>query len=520
MASNIELIGAGCVAEGTGKSGNSDYPEAFPPGAPLGQHLRIERLVRLLPGRMLYLANNFSPLWNKRKCWACGHLYSPNRAQSCTMCGTPLRDRRFLVAVRWQAKQFPAYEGLYQQDLGQLRIMQPISMFYRDRKLITIYPYNGERLMADEPSPYNSDYMLIMAHRLAGLLNSYHKKGVKLAAFDASNIVKMPDGSPAWFDLDVERLLPSRDALKAEKDDPIARDVRRFCELMARHCNATHEGLLQFFEQGMEEGVYTEPNHLVEAIEDALDKYSDFVDSERMALFTDAGLVRGLNEDHWSCRQLADGVMLYVCADGMGGHAGGEWASEEACRVITEFMFAKVKTSELEPLKDHLKEAILQANSSVVAEGKRRGAAIGSTVVAAMVSFRKLLMAHVGDSRGYLLRNGSLKPLTKDHSLVALWVERGKLSREEARVHPKSNVLHSHLGQEDDLDVDLAVYDLKAGDRVIICSDGLWGEMPDEELEAIAVRFPKPKDCIQHLVRAAYASGGTDNTTVLVIDIP
>ena len=137
-----------------------------------------------------------------------------------------------------------------------------------------------------------------------------------------------------------------------------------------------------------------------------------------------------------------------------------------------------------------------------------------------MVSFRKLLMAHVGDSRGYLLRNGKLKPLTKDHSLVALWVERGKLSREEARVHPKSNVLHSHLGQEDDLDVDLGVYDLRAGDRILICSDGLWGEMPDEEIQTIVTRFPKPRNCVQQLVRAAYTGGGSDNTTVMIIDIP
>ena len=80
MASNIELIGAGCLAEGPVKSGKSDFPVPYKPGAPLGQHLRIERLVRVLPDRMLYLANNISPLWNKRKCWACGHLYSPNRA--------------------------------------------------------------------------------------------------------------------------------------------------------------------------------------------------------------------------------------------------------------------------------------------------------------------------------------------------------------------------------------------------------------------------------------------------------
>ena len=77
-----------------------------------------------------------------------------------------------------------------------------------------------------------------------------------------------------------------------------------------------------------------------------------------------------------------------------------------------------------------------------------------------------------------------------------------------------------HLGQEDDLDVDLSVFDLKSGDRVLICSDGLWGEIPETEIGHIVCRFPKPKDCVQHLVRAAYAAGGSDNTTVMVVDIP
>ena len=117
-------------------------------------------------------------------------------------------------------------------------------------------------------------------------------------------------------------------------------------------------------------------------------------------MFTDSGLVRALNEDTWSCTALADGVMLYVCADGMGGHAGGEWASANACDSISKYMDTKVQTSELEPLRVHLEDAIREANGSIVAEGKRRGAAIGTTVVAAMVSFRKLLIAHVGDSQG------------------------------------------------------------------------------------------------------------------------
>lgn len=520
MASNIEVIGAGCLADGVSTSGKSDFPVPIRPNAPIGQHLRVERLVRVLPDRMLYLANNHSPLWSHRKCWACGHLYSPNRAQSCTLCGTPLRDRRFLVSVHLDADKFTGFEGFHQNDMGQLRIIQPILMTYRERRLVAVYPYNGERLLVDEPAALRSDYLLILVHRLAGLLNSFHERGAVLSEFTAANIVKLPDGSPAWFDVDIARVVGSRAELLKMQSKPIARDLANLCRIASRYCNASNEGLKKFFEKGAVGDRYHEPNELLDELEAVLDKYSDFADTDRVAMYTDSGLVRALNEDTWSCTALADGVMLYVCADGMGGHAGGEWASAEACDSISNYMAKKVQTSELEPLRVHLEDAIRAANGAIVAEGKRRGAAIGTTVVAAMVSFRKLLIAHVGDSRGYLLRDGKLMAITKDHSLVALWVERGKLSREEARVHPKSNVLHSHLGQEDDLDVDLSVFDLKSGDRVLICSDGLWGEIPETEIGHIVCRFPKPKDCVQHLVRAAYAAGGSDNTTVMVVDIP
>jgi protein phosphatase len=519
MTSNIELIGAGRLGAGAKTADSSDFPEPYGPAAPIGQHLRVERLVRITSRRMLYLVNNISPLWNKRKCWACGNLYSPNRAQSCTLCGTPLRDRRFLMSIRWDPDLFSGFEGCYQEEMTPLRILQPIAMSYRDRRLMSVYTYNGERLLLDEPTPLPSDYLMIMAHRLGGLLNVYHERGVQLVEFDSSNIMKLPDGSPAWFDLDVKRIVGNRVGLERMPEQPILRDVKNLCSLVAKFCNVENAGLLDVLERGSA-GQYQTPDEFCSVLEDGLDRLSDVSESDRAALYTDTGLTRALNEDSFAWRTLADGVMLYVTADGMGGHAGGEWASAKASEVIVEHMVKSVKTSEIEPLKKHLTKAVLLANDAVIEEGKRRGAMIGSTIVAAALAFRKLVVAHAGDSRAYRLRMGELTPITQDHSLVALWVERGKMSREEARVHPKSNVLHSHLGQEDDLEMDVEIHDVKSGDRLLFCSDGLWGEISETELKTILLRFPKPRDCVRQLVRAAYVSGGSDNITVLVVDVP
>ena len=241
-----EVIGAGCLADGDRSSDKSDFPMPIRPNAPIGQHLRVERLVRVLPDRMLYLANNQSPLWSHRKCWACGHLYSPNRAQSCTLCGTPLRDRRFLVSVHLDPKKYTGFEGFHQNDMGQLRILQPILMTYRERRLVAVYPYNGERLLADEPAALGSDYLMILVHRLAGLLNSFHARGAVLSEFTAANIVKLPDGSPAWFDMDIARVVGSRDALHAMDSKPIARDLANLCAIASRFCNPSNEGLKRF----------------------------------------------------------------------------------------------------------------------------------------------------------------------------------------------------------------------------------------------------------------------------------
>ena len=519
MGSNVELIGAGRLADAlTTQKVSADFPNPFPQGEPIGQHLRVERLVRLTPNRMIYLVNNIDPLWSKRMCWACGNRYSPNQAQSCTLCGTPLRDQRFLLSARWHSEEFALFHSAHRLAFNQLGVVRPVLIMERDNQLLSVYAYNGERLMCDEPSPLTSPELLIVAHRLGSLLSAYHQNGMVLKDFSASQVMRMPDDSAAWFDVDFSMV--NNAGLQVPARIPgVQRDVKNLCQILASMCNAENNGLMSFLLSGTM-GAFHTPEEFCEAVERALDAYSGYPDSGTVAGFTDLGLLRDLNEDYWTWRRLTSRVMLYVVADGMGGHDGGEIASSLACETVVAALERQARTEDPKELAKALERAVIEANEEVTKDGKKRGASLGTTLVAALIVGNQLIVAHAGDSRAYLMRKGILSALTNDHSLVALWVERGKITEEEARVHPKANVLHNHLGQEDEVEVDVSTHALEAGDRLLLCSDGLWGEVLDHEIQEVLFRYPKPKDCVRKLVRIAYGHGGADNITVVIIDVP
>jgi PPM family protein phosphatase len=129
-------------------------------------------------------------------------------------------------------------------------------------------------------------------------------------------------------------------------------------------------------------------------------------------------------------------------------------------------------------------------------------------------------MANVGDSRGYLLRDSSLHQVSRDHSLVQKMVERGRLTAEEARNHPHSNILLRTVGTERDVEIDIFRVELAPGDRLLMCSDGLWGEVEDRDIESILNTYTDPRIAARELIRAAHHGGGKDNVTLVIVTIP
>ena len=222
---------------------------------------------------------------------------------------------------------------------------------------------------------------------------------------------------------------------------------------------------------------------------------------------TDIGRVREGNEDAF-----LNDAPLFAVADGIGGHQGGEVASRLALETL-EVLFKRGRGT----LADHVRDA-----NRAVFERSGRDAAVagmGTTLTAAVAEAGRLRLAHVGDSRAYLLRGGKLRMLTEDHTLVQRMVERGEITEQEADVHPHRSVLTRALGTEPDVQIDEGVLDAQDGDRILLCSDGLSGMVPDEEIEGILRDAAEPKDAVRELVRAANAAGGADNITVLVLDL-
>ncbi|MGH9229496.1 MAG: Stp1/IreP family PP2C-type Ser/Thr phosphatase [Acidimicrobiales bacterium] len=229
---------------------------------------------------------------------------------------------------------------------------------------------------------------------------------------------------------------------------------------------------------------------------------------------THVGRVRSTNDDNYMAR---DDVGLWAVADGMGGHRGGDVASAIACEALGR--------SYTDRTVDGLIEAIEQANDAVYETGSSDPdlSGMGTTVVALAVvdedGEELLAVANVGDSRVYRYSVGDLEQLTDDHSLVADLVREGTLSPEEAAVHPQRNIVTRALGVSDRVPVDTITIEPVAGDRYVLCSDGLFNEVPEPGISAVLHRLDDPAEAADELVRLAVEGGGRDNVTVVVVDV-
>ena len=221
---------------------------------------------------------------------------------------------------------------------------------------------------------------------------------------------------------------------------------------------------------------------------------------------TDIGRVRERNED-----SLLVDPPLYVVADGMGGHRGGQVASQVALEAMEG-----LATEGPGSLADHVRRANSAVWDRSVEDERLSG--MGTTLTAARIDGGSALIAHVGDSRAYLLRDGSLQQLTTDHTLVARMVKSGEITEAEAEVHPHKNVLTRALGTDEQVEVDEDSIALVDGDRLVLCSDGLTGMVTEDQIQAILENSEQPQQAADRLVKAANRAGGIDNITVVVLD--
>jgi serine/threonine protein phosphatase PrpC len=212
---------------------------------------------------------------------------------------------------------------------------------------------------------------------------------------------------------------------------------------------------------------------------------------------------------------------LFVIADGMGGHANGQDASRLAIQTIIEHILPRLIKNTTDEYAKLLVESIQSANLAVHQRNIEQNGDMGTTVTGALVVGNVAYVANVGDSRTYLYRESDgLKKITNDHSVVASLVEAGIIKPDDIYTHPKRNHIYRSLGEKPNVEVDLFAVPLQEGDKLLLCSDGLWDMVRDPKIEDLIKNpVPNPSVTSDSLIQAAYEGGGEDNVSVIVIQI-
>ncbi len=234
---------------------------------------------------------------------------------------------------------------------------------------------------------------------------------------------------------------------------------------------------------------------------------------------TDVGKMRQTNQDSYAAGELPGGVAWAVVCDGMGGANGGNIASATAVKMISDIISSTYRQGmTANSIRTMLQSAVYSANVSVFDMSKSVAelSGMGTTVVAAVISGDLIQVVHAGDSRAYRVSDAGLQQITKDHSLVQDMIEDGRITPEEAKKHPKKNLITRALGVEESIDVDYNEERFEEGQALLICTDGLTNFVDASEISAI-LQHKQLQDCPEALVDAANAGGGGDNITVVII---
>jgi PPM family protein phosphatase len=216
---------------------------------------------------------------------------------------------------------------------------------------------------------------------------------------------------------------------------------------------------------------------------------------------------------------------LYIVADGMGGHRHGEVASGTAVRVMASYVIRRLFTpfitsnadAQVGFIQEIMRQGVLESHRVIIKDAPGGG----TTLTAVLILGEQLTIAHVGDSRAYTISaKRELQALTNDHSLVRRLEELGQITAEEAAVHPQRNVLYRALGQGEPFDPDVSTSVIPENGYLLLCSDGLWGVVPEETIQRLVFSCPTPEQACQGMIDAANAAGGPDNITAILVRMP
>ena len=469
-----------------------------------------------------------------RRCWACGATSNERGESYCVECGAALEGTHYRGVVK-------------SGDAAGLALVPEVADLAARAALPQIWDEvqdDADRLVLAVNSarpplapPLDELDALRIGIGLARLLIALHHEGFTLGALAPADIEQQPNGAPRLRDVPglqhggqpADDLLALGELLEALTATP--RTTQRLDE--AEAATAAAEPGLPGVLRALRTSQITSAAALANQLDDLLaDKTQPLALWAHVGARSDTGVVRDHNEDGLLALDLrADQNAigrswgLYIVADGMGGHSAGEVASGLAIRGATEAVLRGYLTPMIEMdaeyeedrVKDAVMKAITQANEYVLREAQARGNDMGTTITMAVVAGDRAVIGNVGDSRTYLYRDGQLRRVSKDHSLVQRLVDLGQIEPDDAYTHPQRNAVLRSLGDKADVGIDLFIERLRPGDALLCCSDGLWEMVRDPQMVEILQQNPDPQAACDALIAQANANGGEDNISAVLV---
>jgi serine/threonine protein phosphatase PrpC len=488
----------------------------------------------------------------QRVCPNCGDPRNCREDQFCTTCGIELTGVEvtrpvYLVKESADSQVFQA-----ERQIAELGLDHPNLVPIRDAFSETPYGQQARSYVVMDkvdmapltqlPVPQEEDKILNWGVQLAGVLEYLHQHHVAHQRVKVENVV-VDDKHAKLTNFNVATVIPlaGRASLAPQRyAEDIYGLVQMLYTLLTGQMQIGAVSVPPAWAKilnrvvGPQDHRYSTAGELAADLQAMLDqrRRPDSIDL-RIGRLSDVGRVRELNEDSLltleltQVRQsLSQPVGIYIVADGMGGHQGGEVASAMAIEVIAERVLEGLPApgmrqglSDQEELEALMKEAIRAANVRIYDQARSTASNMGTTVVMALMMGDKATIANVGDSRAYLLTDHSIEQISVDHSLVQRLIETQQITAEEARTHPERSKIYRVLGDKPKVEVDTFARTLKAGERLLLCSDGLNGMLEDDLIHQTVITSPDPQTACSALVEAANAAGGDDNVTVILLQM-
>lgn len=477
-----------------------------------------------------------------RRCWSCGSLENAADDSFCTECGASLEPRHYRgVLTTTDAPTGPALIPLIEDEAALATLPSLWDRVEDNGRMLVLLQESGYEPVAP---PLDEVAALRTGRDLAHLMAVLHNQGLVLGQLEPSDLELTPAGLP--------RLRTVRNLRKQDPADlpaSVSADLQELASLLERLTDTPRttqrlsedEALAEVDEQSLlvllrqvRTGTIVNAADLAQQFDTLLaDHTRPLALHQRVGALSDTGVLREHNED--SLLTLLLGLDnspnkqawgFYIVADGMGGHAAGEVASGLAVRGAVEVILREYLSPALDENLDYdetsvreiVQRAALQANQYVLREAKSRGNDMGTTLTMALVIGDRATIANVGDSRTYIYRDGKLRRISKDHSLVMRLVELGQIEEADIYTHPQRSAVLRSLGDKADIEVDLFGERLRPGDALLLCSDGQWEMTRDAEMEQILAGYDgDPQRTCQQLIAAANKAGGEDNITAVLV---